>query len=390
MIIPRLAIRNLIGAGLRTWLNALVLSFAFVVIIWTQGLYVGMAEQVTHATVDAEIGGGQYWQENYDPYDALSLPDAHGIIPAPLQNMIDTGRAAPILILQGTVYPSGRFIPVQLKGIDPEQNILTLPSDSLKTSGEEIPALIGSRMAQNTGLKTGDSVTIRWRDANGTFDARDIQIARVMNTTVQSIDQGQIWLPLPLLQELSDMQNQATIVVAAQNTKDIPAVSGWTFKDLDFLLADINNIVQSKTAGASILYFVLIALAMLAIFNTQVLSIFRRKKEMGTLMALGLRRSKVIQLFTLEGALHAVLAAVVAALYGIPLLTTFAENGWAVPQAMDSYGIAIGEKIFPSYSAGLVIGTTILVFVTTTIVSYLPTRKIAKLKPTEALRGRIS
>jgi putative ABC transport system permease protein len=390
MIIPKLALRNILGAGLRTWLNVLVLSFAFVAIIWTQGLYVGMGEQVTHAKVDAEIGGGQYWHEHYDPYDPLSLTDAHGFVPRPLQDMVENEQATPILILQGTVYPNGRFMPTLFKGIDPEQKILSLPSNFLDRSRTEFPALIGNRMAQSTGLKEGDSVTIRWRDVNGTFDARDIQIVQVMNTSVQSIDQGQIWLPLALLQELSGMPNEASLIVVAKDTEDLPEISSWNFKNLDFLLEDVKTVVKSKTAGASILYVVLMALAMLAIFNTQVLSIFRRKKEMGTLMALGFTRSKVIQLFTLEGALHGVLAAVVGAAYGIPLLVTFAKHGWALPQAVDSYGFAIGEKLFPTYSAGLIIGTTVLVLITTTIVSFLPTRKIAKLKPTEALRGRVS
>jgi len=76
--------------------------------------------------------------------------------------------------------------------------------------------------------------------------------------------------------------------------------------------------------------------------------------------------------------LHGVLAAIVAALYGIPLLSWFARTGWTMPAGMDSYGLAIGEKIFPIYSAGLVAATTLLVLVITTIVSYLPTRKIAK------------
>jgi putative ABC transport system permease protein len=37
----KLAWRNLIGAGLRTWLNVLVLSFSFVVIIWLNGVMKG-------------------------------------------------------------------------------------------------------------------------------------------------------------------------------------------------------------------------------------------------------------------------------------------------------------------------------------------------------------
>jgi ABC-type lipoprotein release transport system permease subunit len=390
MIIPRLAIRNILGAGIRTWLNVLVLSLAFVAIIWTQGLYVGMGEQITHAMVDAEIGGGQYWQMQYDPYDPLSLPDAHAVIPESLQNMIEKKEATPILILQGTIYPKGRFMPVLIKGIDPKQAILTLPSHFLDQQDADLPALIGNRMSQNTGLKVGDSVTIRWRDARGTFDARDIQIVQVMNTSVQSIDQGQVWLPLSIIQELSKMSNQASLIVVAKDAQDTPTISGWNFRDLDYLLEDVKMVVKSKTVGASILYAVLMALAMLAIFDTQVLSIFRRKKEMGTLMALGFTRIRVIRLFTLEGALHGVLAALVAAMYGIPLLAMFAKQGWTLPQAMDSYGFAIGEKLFPTYSAGLIAGTTVLVLITTTIVSFLPTRKIARLKPTEALRGRTS
>ena len=108
--------------------------------------------------------------------------------------------------------------------------------------------------------------------------------------------------------------------------------------------------VESKTAGSSILYAIFLALAMLAIFDTQVLSIFHRRREMGTLMALGFTRTKVIGLFTLEGMLNGVLAALVAAVYGIPLLTWMARTGWALPGNTDSYGFAIGERLFPSYS----------------------------------------
>jgi putative ABC transport system permease protein len=390
MIIPKLALRNILGAGLRTWLNVVVLSFSFVLIIWTQGLYKGMNDQAERASVAAILGGGQYWQEKYDPLDILSLDEAHAAVPGALQAMVEAGEAVPILVVQGTLYPKGRIQPVLIKGIDPDQKLLSLPTRFLNDGEDLIPALIGSRMAKSTGLAVGDSVTLRWRDANGTFDARDVEIVQVMRTVVQTIDQGQIWIPLEKLRGLAGMEGEASLAVVAPGISERPIVSGWVFRDLDYLLSDVKQLVKMKSAGATILYVVLILLAMLAIFDTQVLSIFRRRKEMGTLMALGFTRGRVIRLFTLEGALHGVLAAVVAALYGIPFLTWFAGTGWALPEGMDSYGFAIGEKLFPVYSAGLAAATTLLVLVITTIVSYLPTRKIAKLKPTDALRGRMS
>ena len=61
-----------------------------------------------------------------------------------------------------------------------------------------------------------------------------------------------------------------------------------------------------------------------------------------------------------------------------------------MPEGYDDFGIALGEKLVPIYTAGLVFGTVMLILTVTTIVSFLPTRKIAKLKPTDALRGRLS
>ena len=390
MIIPRLALKNLLGAGLRTWLNAVVLSLSFVLIIFLQSLYKGMGDQAKNAKIDTEFGGGQYWHESYDPFDPLTLEDAHGIVPGPLQEKIDKGEATPILVTQATIYPEGRLRTILLKGIDPQQSVVNLPSQFLVQEGEDIPALIGTRMARNTGLQLGDMITVRWRDAKGTFDARDVQITQVMKTSVSTVDQGQIWIPLEKMRELMSMENESSLVVVAKNTEEIPAVPGWDFKSLEFLLADIESLVKTKTAGGSIMYIFLLSLAMLAIFNTQVLSIFRRRKEMGTMMAMGFTRFKVIQLFTLEGAMHSVLAAIIAAIYGIPFLAWFSKTGWALPEATEDFGFALGEKLFPVYSVGLVLGTVVLVLMVTTIVSFLPTRKIAKLKPTDALRGKMS
>ena len=78
--------------------------------------------------------------------------------------------------------------------------------------------------------------------------------------------------------------------------------------------------MQVEQIGDSLFYIVLLLLAMLAIFDTQILSLFRRRKEMGTMMAMGMTRNNLIQLFTLEGAMHAALAAVVGAIYGAPLV----------------------------------------------------------------------
>ena len=101
-------------------------------------------------------------------------------------------------------------------------------------------------------------------------------------------------------------------------------------------------------------YFILILLAMLAIFDTQVLSIFRRQKEIGTYIAMGMTRRQVVSLFTVEGAMHAILAVILGAIYGIPFLLWQINTGFTMPAGTDDMGIAIAETIFPVYGIGLI------------------------------------
>lgn len=147
--------------------------------------------------------------------------------------------------------------------------------------------------------------------------------------------------------------------------------------------------MAAKTAGSATVYIILLFMSLLAIFDTQVLNIFHRIKEIGTLVALGLTRRQVVLLLTLEGTLHAVLAAILAAIYGYPLLSAFARTGWKMPEAFDSFGIALGERLVPVFTGGIIIGTVILIMGLTAIVSFMPARRLSRLRPTDALRGKL-
>src|SRR4030095_12487343 len=86
--------------------------------------------------------------------------------------LIESGRATAILVVQGYMYSGGSFRPVLLKGIDPGQRVLSLPADVLVDTPGTGPALIGTRMAKDAGLKEDDLATVRWRDAVGGLERR--------------------------------------------------------------------------------------------------------------------------------------------------------------------------------------------------------------------------
>ena len=389
MLAIKLAYRNLIGAGLRTWLNVFVLSFVYILIIWHYGVIDGWNYQARKDMKAWEVGNGQYWQKNYDPYDFFTLEESHAQIPETFKKAVAEGAITPVLICQGTVYPEGRIKSMLLKGIDPDQKVLDLPTKEMNIKADELPVIIGRRMARSCKLKEGDITTIRWRDINGTFDATEVKVVKVFNCNVPNVDAGQIWVPLKKLQEMMQSPDEATIFIIGENFEINENVPGWQYKSQDSLMTEMDEIIKMKRTGGFFLYLVLILLAMLAIFDTQVLSIFRRQKEIGTYIALGMTRKQVVSLFTVEGAMHAILAVIVGAAYGTPFLLWQMKTGFSMPAGTDDMGLSIAESIFPVYGAGLIVATVLLIMVITTIVSYMPARKISKMNPTDAIKGKV-
>ena len=385
----KLALRNLIGAGLRTWLSVLVLAIILILIIWQYGVIDGWDRMAVRDMIAWEIGGGQIWTADYDPYDPFTLEDSHRVLPPSFQKEVGEGNMAPILVTQASIYPGGRIMSILLKGIDPDQQVSELPTQIMLEENEAIPAIIGRGMARDAKLSTGDFITVRWRDVNGTFDATELRIVEIFKTDVPAVDNGQMWIPLANLQEMTQMPGEATLVVLDQDYAWAGEEEGWILRDHDYLLKEMNEMIKMKKVGGSVFYIILMLLAMLAIFDTQVLSIFRRQKEIGTYMAMGMTRGQVVRLFTVEGAMHAVLAVVLGAIPGIPILYWLARTGYSMPAGSDSMGLPIAETIYPVYSLGLILSVMLLVIITTTIVSYLPSRKITRMNPTEAIKGKL-
>ena len=385
----KIAFKNLLGARLRTFLNVFVTSISFFMIIFMTGMYDGMRQHAKQVTIDTEIAGGAYWHPMYDPMDPIIFEDSHSILPQEIDALVKRKKAVPILVSQAAIYPNGRIMPVIMKGIDPNQNILNMPTKILGESMDvNIPVLIGKGMANITKLDVGDAFTIRWLDSGGTYDADEGTIVKIMDTENFKLDMGHIWIPIQKAQKMLVMENEVTYVAYEKGLEKIHSPGDWIHRDVDYLIQDIEAAIEADKPGNQIMFAILLSLAAMGIFNAQVLSIFKRGKEIGTLMALGMTRSKVVRLFTIEGGINAVLASALTAFpFGIIFWWT-AKHGIPMPMDYTEMGFMIAKQLIPIYSLGLIITTTILVFTIVIIVSYLPSRRIAKMKPTDALRGK--
>ena len=209
-----------------------------------------------------------------------------------------------------------------------------------------------------------------------------------MDTENFKLDMGHIWVPLNVAQSMLEMKEEATYVTYAKELSEDINSGEWIFRNVNYLVQDMEAIIEADKPGAQIMFIILLALAAMGIFNAQVLSIFRRGKEIGTLMALGMTRSRVVGLFTIEGGLNAVLATIMMVILFGPVLWYFGLKGIPLPLDYSEMGLIMAKRLIPVYSISLIVSTMFLVSITVLIVSYIPSRKITYMKPTDALRGK--
>jgi ABC-type lipoprotein release transport system permease subunit len=137
-----------------------------------------------------------------------------------------------------------------------------------------------------------------------------------------------------------------------------------------------------------IIYAFIALLASFVVFNTLMMVVAERTREIGMLTALGFTAASIKKLFLLEGSILAVIGSISGVILGGLANYAFSIHGIDFSEQMKviNQDFVMSPVIYTKFSFGdLAVGFMIGVIVTI-IAAYIPARRAALLKPTEALR----
>lgn len=386
-MIFKIALKNFFRQGMRAFLNVTVTALTMVAVVFNLSLYNGFLDQAIRNMVTTDVAGGHYLTPEFDLLSPTEWEDQTFKTPHTLASLPSSDKAE-VLLLQGQIFPNRRLFPVQLRGMEMNQTLLDLPFTKLKEwegpSDEVLPIIIGKQMAAKSHLHIGDDVVMRWRDKFGAVDALDVQVVDVVPLINVRLDEGVVWLRLDHLRKITHREGEVSWVAVKEFQG---AVAHTDFQPPEILIKDILDMIKNDRRFATIVWIILIFLAGISVFNTQYLNIFKRQREIGTLMAFGMPPARVIRLFTLEGSLAAFSAVGVALILGTIIFTWFQSVGLDISHLAES-NIPVRENIFLKIEAVEVILSAVIIVTIMIVVAWVPVRRISKLDVTEALRGR--
>ena len=298
---------------------------------------------------------------------------------------------------------------VALMGVVPDQEPKVTVLNKQIVKGTYLTKLmpnrvvVGDKLAGVIGVDVGSEIVLLTQAADGSMGNDLYMVGGIFHTGLDVMDRNLVLMPLSALQELLHLSpgrihevgiklyniTEATTVAAALEarlSKTLPVkVSAWPE-----LAPDLADYVQFNHGVTLVLFFIFFLLAVIGIMNTMLMAVFERTRELGMLMALGMRPVQVIGLIMAEAAGLAAASLVLGGAIGAPLLWYLQEHGLdlggATGEVVSVAGVVVGHlwygrQDFPAYAQAAV-GLAV-----TALVSALyPAWRAAHFRPTEAIR----
>ncbi len=304
---------------------------------------------------------------------------------------------APRLAFNGLVCRGDATLSVG-EGVDPDAErqaspILPISSGQKLSSSDPKGILLGRGLADNLGVKVGETVVLLAKTATGGINAVECTVRGLFTTVSKAYDDSALHVPLPVAQQLLRVSgSHRWILVLDETARTDQTIVALRKKfhdsDIEFVpwydLADFyQKMVALLSRQIGVVEFIIAAIIVLSISNTMMMNVLERTAEIGTCLAIGRRRSHILRQFIYEGLTIGLIGGSIGLLLGWLLATVISLIGIPMPPPP---GMSQGYSGQILVTWQLALNAFLLAVGTTLLASSYPAWKASRMEIVNALR----
>jgi putative ABC transport system permease protein len=418
----RLAVRNVRRNRSRTALTLAAIGFGVLMTIFLGAISQGFTNLFTDDAMKDRTGALQVHRKGYFEAKAANPLDfdmeSGGAMEKRILAVPGVIDVAPRLVFQALINGPGASSVVIVTGVDPvaEYRVLPwVPGDIMGTRvtagaasgavlgldlGDALSVVdhrqkkVGSKVLDDPLPKAGGTATLSATRKGGRQNALDVDIVGLIRGGTPYDAKRTGYVPLAFAQDLLDMKDRANeYLVAVTGREDVPIVKArlqaalgpdYDIRDWRQLRPFVGDIIDVQRKVLVFVCFVFLVIAVFGVINTMLMSVLERTREIGTMMAFGVRRIHVTVLFLLEGATLALLGGFAGAVGGVALVAAVAKAGGVVITPQGSGSI---RSLVPEAPSQLIVIAIVAATLGSLAAAAYPAWRASRLRPVEALRS---
>ncbi len=398
-----MAIKNILRSKKRTFRTIAVLSMGVVIFVFYGTLMSGfnaisLEETIREDTAHIRLRANDY-NEDF-PYTT----DNMFYFSSTEMQKIEGINYTPTIRLNGEVDNYENTMNVIIFGVEPKtvNNVFTVNTTATEELGDK--AWLGSSIAQDMNLAVGDYINITFRTKEGAFVSAEYEIGGLLNSSNFMFSKNGVMIDLVELQSMLATDEITFMNVKVEVEADIVKVEedlslmypSVQVLGIDELTKDIQALNATKNAFMYPFYGIIALITFLGLANSILISVWEKRKTMGTLRSLGFYDNEIVSVFVFEGLciglIGATIGVVLGVLINIPMSTVGLDFASLAATGTGDFVFDADFYVPPvmksSWDAIFFIGPLVGIPLFSMLVSYFPARKSIKMSIVECIQNK--
>lgn len=300
----------------------------------------------------------------------------------------------------GLASTDDRSVAVIGRGVEPDEEYgraefsPTMVEGRRVAGGERHESMVAARLAQSLGLKPGDPLTLMAATVDGAINGIDTTVVGIYTTGVRELDERALVVRVDTAQALLATTRVSKLVVVLNRTEDTLAARAALLQRLEAgghtltiqtwsELAPFYHQVRALFSGIfGFLGVIITVLVVLSAGNATTMTVMERVREIGTLMAVGTSRLRIMAMFVVEGLTLGAVGGLLGLGLGYVLALALSAAGIQMPPPPTfTRGFPLQIDVVPALYASVFV----VMVLTLGIAALLPAARAARLRITDAL-----
>jgi putative ABC transport system permease protein len=420
--LTKMAFRNIKRNKRRSLLAIISVGLSIMLVVVLQGLGDGLVENIIKNSTKNETGHIRIMSAEY--FKNINYMPVQHIVYNP-EEVIKFIESDPKLKEKITLITERIKFPVLLQysgnnktalgiGGDIEKEKLMLMLDKSIIEGNYLSGkviekggkkyrevIIGKKMADIMGLKVGDSFSLMLSGADLGIHIPRFYVVGIFQTGLNMLDENLFMISIEDAKEvLKTSGGVQEILIMLKRYKE----AGWVAKAIDRKLKEKGEYsyltaVDWKSAGGfasmmdqamkiyNTMYFVITLLGAFIITNIMMMIVLERRREIGILKSMGLKKREILLLFTLEGLILGGIGSISGAFLGTIINIPLSIYGLDFSSSMSNMNFPMDNVVKWMINVSSIITAMVLGIIVSAIMSLIPSRHAAKMKAVDAIRS---